>query len=404
MKQMILMMALFALLLSGCLPPAATWIVSSETGTTGPEPLEETIPAEPPLMETAAPTAAETAPAVSGSVAYIAEDGNLWLVDVTGAGSKPVTRDAAAYSTNNAAVVVMYQTPVWSDDGLYLAFTREVGTPISEGYSFSYALMVYNADSGELRTVQEGQQTVGFAWKPGTHLLAYGVATDPGYFVTRGGVDSSLATGIFAVDVDSGSTAELVRPEAGFTLFNPQWSPNGQILSFEEIMYMEGRGLFAYYDFQEGQFVRWEKPIGAVDWSLDGGKLLHDNLTYSPQYNERIFEINRDQSGERQLSADVPDGYAYNPLYSPDGSQIAYLSVQGMEENARVSLMVQNLADGQERELAVFSQAYFLSWMPDGQHLLLSTGNYPDLQVVLIQTAEGWQKPLANGWQAAMQP
>ena len=62
--------------------------------------------------------------------------------------------------------------------------------------------------------------------------------------------DAALATGISAIDLDTGETSLLVEPENGYTLILPTWSPDGRFISFDELIYMEGRGPFAYYDFE----------------------------------------------------------------------------------------------------------------------------------------------------------
>jgi Tol biopolymer transport system component len=300
--------------------------------------------------------------------------------------------------------VITYQSPAWSSDGRYLAFEREVGKAIESGFSFSYSLLTYDSTTAAIQPVLENMDTVGFAWKPGTHLLTFAQAVDPNYFTARGQVDSNLATGIYWLDLDSGGAGELVKPEAGYALVSPQWAPNGQIISFNELVYMEGQGPFAYYDFTTNQYVRWEVPIGSVDWSLDGSQLLHDNMTYAPSYTERIFLVNRDRSGERQLSAELENGYAMYPLFSPLGDRIAYLEVTGMDMDTTTTLMIQDLPDGQPSKLLLLHQAYNLTWTPDGNSLLVSSGNYPDLQVLLISADEGSYQVLADGWQPAMQP
>jgi hypothetical protein len=80
--------------------------------------------------------------------------------------------------------------------------------------------------------------------------LAYIPELEGEYFTTRGDKpDSTYAKGIIGFEVDSGETVELVKPERGYALYGPVWSPDGRFLSFNELLYMEGRGPFAYYDF-----------------------------------------------------------------------------------------------------------------------------------------------------------
>jgi len=402
MKRLWILPVLASLLLGGCLPFGSV-IVSSSSSPEGPLPPVEETTLPQPVAETPTESAEPTA-ATGKMIAYLGADGNIWQMDMESGSARQITTDAATYSSSKTPVV-QYNNPQWSSDGRYLAFTRDVGQPISEGYDFSYALMVFDMENGESRAVVDDAQTVGFGWMPGEHTLAFALAPDPNYFVTRGGVNGNLARGIYAVDVDRGERTELVRAEAGYTLVNPQWSPNGRFISFEEILYMEGRGLFGYYDVQAGQYVRWDKVVGGIAWSPDGSQLLLDTLSYAPSYTERIFEIQRDQSGERQLTQASPDGYDAFPVFSPDGKQMAYLFTQGRDEQQTVHVMVQSLEDGSgARDLAVFPNVYSLTWTPDGQYLLFGAGNYPDVQVRLLRVHDGWQQTLADGWQAVMRP
>ncbi len=406
MKRLFFTVILFSLLLAGCMPLAAVPVSSTTSNGGGNEPTIEVIPADP--TEEVLPVEPDGGiggPSTPSArwVAYLGTDGNIWLINAVDGEKKQITSDAATFSSDNTATVVTYQSPKWSSDGLFLAFERQIGTPHDQGYEFAFALMVYDYDTGETKIVIEGQQTAGFAWRPGTHLLSFALASQPGYFVTRGGVDSSLATGISAVDIDTMSGSRLVAPENGFSLVNPVWSPDGMTVSFDELLYMEGRGNFAFYDFAAGKYTAWNKAIGGVSWAPDGSKLLADYLNYMPNYTERVFQINRDGSSEFQLSPDAENSYAYNPLYSPDGSQIAYIQVTGMEPDMVNELVLIDAA-GVTRPLTKLTQVYYMSWTPDGQNLLVATGNYPEVKTVLVSLEDGSQTELTDGWQAAMRP
>lgn len=408
MKRIFFIVILFSLLVAGCVPLAAV-PVSSTTSTATVAPTVEVLPVEPNCGIGDTPTDAPveqptTAPAPQERiVALVSLDGNITLVNMASGEKKAITSDAASFSSGNAAPVVIYQNPKWSSDGRYLAFERQIGTPQTDSYSFAYALMVYDYDTGKSQVALDGQQTAGFAWKPNSHLLSFALATQPNYFVTRGGVDASRATGISAVDIDTMSGSRLVAPEGGYSLVNPVWSPDGQILSFEELIYMEGRGNFAFYDFAAGKYTAWGKAIGSVSWFTDGSKLLHDNLNYTPTYTERVYEIKRDGSGEVRLSPEAENSYAYDPHYSPDGRQIAYIQVIGLDPDVTNELVLIDVS-GTTRPLTRLTQVYNLTWTPDGQDLLLATGNYPELKTVLVSLAEGQQTPVADGWQAVMRP
>jgi Tol biopolymer transport system component len=405
MKKILSTLILLAILLAGCTNPTAApsdmpTPAQAETPAQ-PAPTEAPTP-EPSAEPTAAPTTVQPEPAATQWVAFIGRDGNLKLVDAVSGTAQFITTDAVPFSSNSD--VISYQRPLWSSDGRYLLFEREFGKAMESGYSFSYSLMIYDSTTGQVTSVLEDVIFAGYTWKPNTHQITYARSADPNYFTARGEVDAALATGLFWLDVDSGGTGELVKPEAGYTLVDPRWAPNGQLVSFSELIYMEGRGPLATYDFTAGQYVRRGEAIGFVDWSLDGSQMVFDYQNYAPSYTERIFLANRDGSGQRQLSADLENGYASSPLFSPAGDKVAYIETQGMEPQLTISLMVLDSLDSQPRNLAQLTQAYNLAWTPDGTGLLVATGNYPETQVALYSVADGSFRILADGWQAVMQP
>jgi hypothetical protein len=162
MKHVLSTLILLAVLLAGCTNPTA---VPSDMPT--PARPETQVPtdipptAEPTIEPTAIPTAAPTVvePPATRRVAYIGRDDNLWLVDAASGTKQQLTMDAAGYNTNNAADVILYQTPTWSSDGRYLAFERQVGKVIESGYSFSYSLLTYDSTTAAIQPVLENTDT-----------------------------------------------------------------------------------------------------------------------------------------------------------------------------------------------------------------------------------------------------
>ncbi len=332
------------------------------------------------------------------AIAYIGADGNVWVLE-SGGEARQITDDA---NTNLAADVpsVSYYFPNLSSDGMMVAYRRDQGAPVPDGMQYTFGLWVYNLATGEAKQVFD-QNPAGFDWKPGTHLLAYGVGVDAAYFTGRGAVDSNLAQGILVIDVDSGDSAELVKPERGYALYGPVWSPDGRFLSFDELFYMEGRGPFAYYDFDAQKYIAWEKALGLYDWSPDGAYLVYDYLTYTANGTERIFLRSREGTEETQLSPDT-QGYAYYPAISPDGQRVAYLNASGGPDSPSVILTVQAIQGGEPRELGVFESVMGLDWSPDGKYLIFSAGPYEVQQVFAVSLADGSARVLAQGGQPSV--
>lgn len=335
--------------------------------------------------------------------AYVGIDGNLWIADASGGPPRQITTDAAPIEAGGD--VVSYYFPKISSDGRYIAARWDAGVPISEGVRYTFSLQVYDTETGASRSVYESSESVpaGSDWKPGTHLLAYGLGTVPNYFINRGGKpDPALATGIFAVDLDSGASSILVNPEKGYTLVLPAWSPDGRFLGFDEVLYTEGRGPFAYYDFAAQQYVAWDEPLGFYDWSPDGSQLAYDRMIYTPLGTERIFFRPRLEGTEQQISPDLDQGHSFYPVYSPDGLQIAYLTNPADPESFQNTLVVQDFPNGEPRELGTFESVWSLEWSPDGRALVFSAGPYDSQQVYAFDLVSGITSVLAQGSQPSL--
>lgn len=329
-------------------------------------------------------------------VAYIGRDGNVWVKEMGDGEARQLTKDANA---NLAADVpsVSYSFLNISSDGRLVAYRRDKGTPVPDGMQYEIGLWVYNLETDESKLVYD-QTPAGFDWKPGTHLLAYGQGVQPGYFTARGAVDEALATGILAIDLDSGDSAELVKPERGYALYGPVWSPDGRFLSFDELIYMEGRGNFAYYDFEAQRYIAWEKAIGMYDWSPDSAYLAFDYMTYTATGNERIFLRSREGTEETQLSPET-QVYAFHPAISPDGQQVAYLAGSSNVDSQSYVLTVQSIQGGEPRELGVFESVQGLDWSPDGKYLVFSAGPFDAQKVYAVDVENGAVMVLAEGGQ-----
>jgi dipeptidyl aminopeptidase/acylaminoacyl peptidase len=341
-------------------------------------------------------------PAGSGAapVAFTGQDGNVWVLEAPGVEPRQVTQDAVSGEpgVEQPSETVMYYFLALSSDGQMLAYRRDAGTPVESGMSYESGLWVADLATGESRQVLDRTPAM-FAWKPGTHLLVYGLGVQEGYFTTRGEVDPDLAQGIWGVDLDqeAAEPIELVRPERGYSLALPEWSPDGRFLSFDEVHLYEGRGLFAYYDFESEEYVSWDDAIGGYSWSPDGTQIVYDRLTYAATGEERIFLRERAGGEERQLSPDFEQGYSFSPVFSPQGDRIAYLAAPGGPDSQSYTLIVQALAGGEPQELGTFEGAWSLDWTPDGGSLVFGAGPYEEQQVHLVNASDGSVTILSQG-------
>jgi Tol biopolymer transport system component len=361
------------------------------TSTSQPAPTTEPSPS---------PTVAPQGP--SGWIAFIGPDSNLRLVDASSGEERQLTQDGVTWDAiKPGQTMISYEDPQWSSDGKLLAYERQTGTPIESGYQYQFDLMVFELATGQSRPVLLNQQIAGYAWKPGAALIAYGTIIDTQYFLTH---DSQYANGIWAVDIETGEPYELVAPQSGRPLIGPRWSPDGRFLGFDEVLYMEGSGEFAYYDFEAQQYTAWKDVIGSYSWSPDGAQIAYDRMAYTPLGHERIWLNTRQKDNERAFSPQYEQGYAFGPVFSPQGDRIAYLSNLGDLENTQYSLFVVEVTGSEGPSLGTFEQSWGINWSPDGKWLVLNSGPYENRQIALVSTADGATKMIAKGFQPAWQP
>jgi Tol biopolymer transport system component len=397
MHRKFLLFVLLVFILAGCQQVVPPQVVSS-TATPG-ESAPTQVSGNPPPQENPTPSEAASTPIV-----YIGIDGNLWTVDPASGAQDRMTDDGTPPMENHDRNV-QYSQPRWSSDGSLLAYTRLVGTTAAEGMTFEHGLWVYDPATAKHQALVQNQPVYRFDWQPGSSKIAYSLGPAQDYFAAREGVNSAFATGVYLIDARDGSQVDLVLPESGYTLVSPQFSPDGRWISFEEILYMEGRGQFAVFNLESGQYQRWGIAIGGVKWSPDAQRIVYDYLNYAPSGEERVA-INVPGGGSEQIvMGKLPKGYVFNPVFSPDGSEVAYL-IEQMGENGvfSYSLAIQplqgNRPAGEPRELRLPDMPGSLSWSPDGAHLLLPVGPYGQTNLALIDALSGEVRYIAKGWDA----
>jgi len=202
-------------------------------------------------------------------------------------------------------------TPSWSPDGHLLAFSA--GDPHAGVY-------VMNADgTGLKRLSATGLYSIQPAWSPDGTRIA---------FVAQRG----NAYHIMVMNADGSDVRQLSSGTAND--FGPAWSPDSTHIIFES----NRSGDYNLYSLNADgshQLVRLTRTSGTDDfqpaWSPDGKQIV---FVSTRNGNDQIYLMNANGSGQRRIthsSGTATDSttFNYGPVWSPDGTHIAFVSTRG---------------------------------------------------------------------------
>jgi len=142
-------------------------------------------------------------------------------------------------------------------------------------------------------------------------------------------VSDEFVPGTLTVMRPDGSRHERLTTDAVYYIL-PAVSPDGQSIAVEAGDATGNLGIFLLDRFGKGRtnLVHRFNTDGAPAWSPDGTRLAFVSRTSISVVNDRIFIINRDGTGLRQLTIENNPQYGFTdddaPSWSPNGQQIVF--------------------------------------------------------------------------------
>jgi TolB protein len=234
----------------------------------------------------------------------------------------------------------------WSPDGTQIVFVRE-----GNG-----GLWMANADgTGVRRMIDDRMTDEAVTWSPDGSKIAF-----------QGRPGSTLKPSIWIANAD-GSGSTQITPD-GMAAYQPSWSPDGTRIAFAgEPADDSCHGLDLYLVNVDGtgltpltNSVFWD---GGPVWSPDGSKIAFMRAARTedsgpemlgpqvgPVYAWDIYVINADGTDETRLTD--WEGFDGEPVWSPDGSMIAF----GSDLNGTA----QDIADNLDNEAPVAGIAIYV--------------------------------------------
>lgn len=186
--------------------------------------------------------------------------------------------------------------------------------------------------------------------------------------VTSKDVDSSVVT----MNAD-GSNRKLVFQAVQGAAFAPSWSPDGQRIAFGYGGFLQGRrtaGAKVVLVNRDGSGVREltaDMPnAGFPSWSADGKEIVY--RSFGPKdMGLRIFNL------DTQTTRSLTDGSDNLPYWSPDGTRILFTRKQG--DNFDIYTIKPDGTDVHRLTSFPANDAHAV-WSQDGQHILWNSGEY----------------------------
>jgi Tol biopolymer transport system component/DNA-binding winged helix-turn-helix (wHTH) protein len=349
----------------------------------------------------------------SAMIAYSAAgptDGvNLWVKQLGGGEPFAIT-DGSSYD----------QSPIWSPDGLQIAFisTRDnqigIWTVASLGrqqpsllktlatdnrnpkgdatlieWSGKRPVIYYNWESSVYELdVLTGESTklrdfdpsaLDFRLSPDEQSISYIMRTDRGSHIWRS-------------DLKGGHAVQVTEDDANDRM--PVWHPDGKRIIYSSTKNGTARLCMAYLDGRPEEVITHTEGEGYVwDISADGTELLY----YDRRDQSGLYKVDIGSDDEAQLGSGIDLNFW--PQISPDGSQLAFQRT-GSESascNPRKStLMVSPEASPDEARVLVRG-AFGARWSPDGKLLAFLRRNQSSDDLSVIGSEGDAERLLVTG-------
>jgi len=236
--------------------------------------------------------------------------------------------------------------PQLSPDGHQVAYV--VTLPDRESDDYRSAIWIVAAAGGEPRLLTNGPHDDAPAWSPDGSRLA---------FVGRRQEGKPGQIYIIATDGGEARTVTDLPLGAG----RPVWSPNGMSLALAAPVDLAATGRPDKAD-QAGH-----RPVVVerLGYKADGAGLIKDRRAH-------LFIVDLDSSEARQLT--FGDFSTSIPVWSPDGSLLAYTTSTGADRDLLVTAVVYSMpvTGGLATRLTPTNGLFHVAdWSPDGETLLV---------------------------------
>lgn len=269
--------------------------------------------------------------------------GEIWLMDEAGKARKQLTeaRPIESEAQGNTS-------PSWSPDRDRIAYTG-IGNSLLQDPAFED---VYAMDADGSHVDQLTRNTVpDFSpdWSPDGKKIVF----------SRGaGLAQEVPTASLYVMNSDGSDQKELYPGKGVLLVTPDWSPDGKQIAFTRVAYPTGVPVASVWVMNSDGTGAKKIASGASDpaWSPDGehiaiatGRDKFGKTCFGGcQPNDEIYVVDPSGQSPTRLTKDKSEDTS--PSWSPDGTEIAFVSDRAAREQAN-DIYVVDATGGEARKI-----------------------------------------------------
>ena len=294
--------------------------------------------------------------------------------------------------------------PVFSPDGNHLAFLRRAAFGADD-------LVVVRPDGTDPRviTIKPLSGVRYMAWVPDSASVAVVTGAILETFDASRAAEPRILASEMTLDEESGindfnpQIANVFRPPAGAQILYLKKDPTVDALY---VANGDGSGARALVDPTRSD-LKYDDLASQV-WSPDGSRIAFAAQMAGAPTDWRVFVMQADGTGLRQLSRQAIGQSDQNPAWSPDGTRIALQRwMYDDADNIDVRpVTVVGVDDGSETEVGSVHVNGYVSfgWSPDGSSILeLPGGDGQQVEVVPVTpgtpATPGWSASSALSWQ-----
>lgn len=265
----------------------------------------------------------------TASATWPGENGELVVESSDGIYTWEIGAPAAARVTNNTRSYDFM--PAWSPDGTEIAFARGDYFFNEDWTPYGIDIWVMNADGTNLRKLTNG---VGWnlspTWSPDGSMIAFESIRN-----SFTDIWSEGDYNIWVMYADGYNPWQLTN-DPGWEI-NPDWSPDGSAVAFEagvavQVINIDGTNQRTLLSEPGYQFL---DPT----WSPDGSKIAATRAVSAMEAEEKseVFSVDADGGNKRNLTNHPASDYM--PVWSPDGTTIAFKSNRVSDDTMFLWLM-----------------------------------------------------------------